>query len=212
VSLAAFLSAFALSMRCMQTDRQTRGGCAMPNLPLPEKAQARDVADESRSSLIAARAFPEAPEVEVVIEIPRGSFLKRGSTGHIDFISPLPCPFNYGSVPAYVGLEGDLLDAVVLGPRLPLGASIRIRAWGAVTLTDRGMSDDKLICNSHPLNSAERRKVLRFFHFYAKCKALLNVWRRRPGRNACDGWIGATEALARARPRDDSWQGPPVEF
>ena len=170
------------------------------------------MADQSRSSLIAAQAFAEAPEVEVVIEIPRGSFLKRGSTGHIDFISPLPCPFNYGSVPAYVGLEGDLLDAVVLGPRLPLGASIRIRAWGAVTLTDRGMSDDKLICNSLPLDVSERRKVLRFFRFYAKCKALLNVWRRRPGRNACDGWIGATEALARARRRDDSWQGPPVEF
>ena len=170
------------------------------------------MADENRRSLIASWAFPEPPEVEVVIEIPRGSFLKRGSTGHIDFVSPLPCPFNYGSVPAYVGLEGDLLDAVVLGPRLPLGASIRIRAWGAVTLTDRGMSDDKLICSSRPLDASERRTVLRFFHFYAKCKALLNVWRRRPGRNACDGWIGATEALARARPRDDSWRGPPVEF
>ena len=170
------------------------------------------MADENLRSLIASWAFPEPPEVEVVIEIPRGSFLKRGSTGHIDFVSPLPCPFNYGSVPAYVGLEGDLLDAVVLGPRLPLGASIHIRAWGAVTLTDRGMSDDKLICSSRPLDASERRTVLRFFHFYAKCKALLNVWRRRPGRNACDGWIGATEALARARPRDDSWRGPPVEF
>jgi inorganic pyrophosphatase len=170
------------------------------------------MADENRRSFSASWAFPEPPEVEVVIEIPRGSFLKRGSTGHIDFVSPLPCPFNYGSVPAYVGLEGDLLDAVVLGPRLPLGASIRIRAWGAVILTDRGMSDDKLICSSRPLDASERRTVLRFFHFYAKCKALLNVWRRRPGRNACDGWIGATEALARARPRDDSWRGPPVEF
>ena len=54
------------------------------------------------------------PEVEVLIEIPRGSFVKRGSTGHVDFVSPLPCPFNYGSVPQLVGLEGDLLDAVVL--------------------------------------------------------------------------------------------------
>src|SRR5215510_5929974 len=62
-------------------------------------------------------AAVEAPELEVVIEVPRGSFLKRGSTGHVDFISPLPCPFNYGSVPQYLGLEGDLLDAVVLGPR-----------------------------------------------------------------------------------------------
>lgn len=29
-----------------------------------------------------------------------------------------PRPFNYGCVPACVGLEGDLLDAVVLEQRL----------------------------------------------------------------------------------------------
>jgi inorganic pyrophosphatase len=156
--------------------------------------------------------WPEAPEVDVVIEVPRGSFLKRGSTGHLDFISPLPCPFNYGSVPAYVGLEGDLLDALVLGPRLPLGSRTRVKAWGAVILTDRGMTDDKLVCCDAPLDAEARRRVLRFFHFYARCKGLLNVWRRRPGRNACDGWCDAGQAIARARPRDDSWQGPPVEF
>ena len=157
-------------------------------------------------------ASPLVPEVDVVIEIPRGSFLKRGSTGHVDFISPLPCPFNYGSVPSYLGLEGDLLDAVVLGPRLPLHTRVRVRAWGAVILTDRGMSDDKLICSDRPLDPSERRDVLRFFHFYAKCKGLLNVWRRRPGRNACEGWCEAAQALARAQPRDDSWQGPRVKF
>ena len=61
------------------------------------------------------------PLIEVIIEIPRGGFLKRGSTGELDFISPFPCPFNYGSIPAFIGLDGDLLDAVVLGPRLPRG-------------------------------------------------------------------------------------------
>jgi inorganic pyrophosphatase len=150
--------------------------------------------------------------VDVIIEVPRGSFLKRGSTGHVDFVSPLPCPFNYGSVPSYLGQEGDLLDAVVLGPRLPFGARTRVRAWGAVTLTDRGMSDDKLICSHSPPDPSQRRRVLRFFHLYARCKGLLNVWRRRPGRNACEGWCGAREALDRARPRDPSWQGPPVGF
>jgi len=102
-------------------------------------------------------------EVEVVIEIPRGSFLKRGSTGHIDFISPLPCPFNYGSVPNFLGLEGDLLDALILGPRLSLGTRIGVKAWGAVTLTDRGMMDDKLICSNHRPSLSERQNILRFF-------------------------------------------------
>ncbi len=153
-----------------------------------------------------------APEVEVLIEVPRGSFLKRGSTGHIDFVSPLPCPFNYGSVPQYVGREGDLLDAVVLGPRLPRGTRTRVPAWGAVVLTDRGMTDDKLICSRAPLSAGQRRRVLRFFGFYAKCKGLLNLLRRRPGRNACDGWSDAGAAIARARVRDAGWKGPPVPF
>ncbi len=43
------------------------------------------------------------PEVEEVIEVPRGSFVKRGSRGEFDFLSPLPCPFNYGSVRRYIG-------------------------------------------------------------------------------------------------------------
>lgn len=154
----------------------------------------------------------QVPEVEVVIEVPRGSFLKRGSTGRIDFVSPLPCPFNYGSVPTHIGREGDLLDAVVLGPRLPVGARTKVRAWGAIVLTDRGMSDDKLICSRRPLSADERRRVLSFFRFYARCKGLLNLFRRRPGRNACDGWCEAGEAIARARPRDDRWRGPPVPF
>ena len=156
--------------------------------------------------------LPDPLEVEVVIEVPRGSFLKRGSAGRIDFISPLPCPYNYGSVPVYLGLEGDLLDALVLGPRLPFGARLRVRVWGAVTLTDRGMQDDKLICSERPPTPAERRAVLRFFRFYAKCKGVLNFLRGRPGRNACEGWRTTEDALARARPRDGAWRGPAVEF
>jgi inorganic pyrophosphatase len=156
--------------------------------------------------------IPAPPELDVTIEVPRGSFLKRSATGHIDFVSPLPCPYNYGAVPNYLGLEGDLLDALVLGPRLPFGSQIRVRAWGAITLTDRGMEDDKLICSAHPLTAAERARVLRFFRFYAKCKGLLNFVRGRPGRNACEGWRTAEQAIARARPRQGVWTGPPVRF
>jgi len=154
----------------------------------------------------------EAPVLEVVIEIPRGSFLKRGSTGHVDFISPLPCPFNYGSVPTLVGLEGDLLDAVVLGPRLPMGARVRVPAWGAISQLDRGMVDHKLICGTEPLSEAARGGVLRFFRFYAWSKGLLNFVRGQAGPNACEGWVEAHEALACATPRVSSWRGPSVGF
>ena len=138
--------------------------------------------------------------------------MKRGSSGHVDFVSPLPCPYNYGAADAFIGLEGDLLDALVLGRRRPYGTKLRTLAWGAVTLTDRGMSDDKLICSDLPVSLPEQQRVLRFFRFYARCKGLLNTWRGRPGRNACDGWCDAAHAIARATPRTVSWRGPRVEF
>ena len=109
-----------------------------------------------------ADALP--PEVEVVIEIPRGSFLKRGSDGSIDFVSPLPCPYNYGSIHQYIGGEGDYLDAVVLGPRLCAGSRVLVNAYGAVGLSERFMYDDKLICATEPITATQRAAVLRFFH------------------------------------------------
>ena len=142
------------------------------------------------------------------------SFLKRGSTGRLDFVSPLPCPFNYGSVPAYLGLEGDLLDAVVLGPRLRRGTRVRIRPMGAVRMVDRGMYDDKLICARRPLTTRQRFWILLFFRLYARGKGLLNLLRRQPGGNACKGWCDAGAAIARARPRPAGvpWEGPEVSF
>jgi inorganic pyrophosphatase len=109
-------------------------------------------------------------------------------------------------------MEGDLLDAVVLGPRRAYGTTIRTRAWGAVTLTDRGMSDDKLICSDRPVTADERERVLRFFRFYARCKAVRNALRGKRGRNACDGWCDAQQAMARAIPRTDDWAGARVPY
>ncbi|HYN78458.1 MAG TPA: inorganic diphosphatase [Lamprocystis sp. (in: g-proteobacteria)] len=165
-------------------------------------------------SLMAAN--PNAPNrtiiplVEVVIEIPRGSFIKRGSNGTLDFISPLPCPYNYGSVPGLLGLEGDLLDAVVLGPRLPRGHRVRVAAYGAVGLKDRGLYDDKLICAQTPPTAAERARVVRFFRVYGWAKSLLNLLRRHPGVTAGQGWGPAAAALARARPVRPGQRTEPV--
>lgn len=157
--------------------------------------------------------YNNIPQVEVVIEIPRGSFLKRGSSGELDFISPLPCPFNYGSIPNYIGLEGDLLDAVVLGSRLPFGKKVKVYAWGSVGLTDRGLYDDKLICSHSPLTKRQQQFVLLFFKLYAKAKSLLNATRRRRGPNRCEGWDKAENALARATPRSQTnWKGPIIPF
>jgi len=112
-----------------------------------------------------------------------------------------------------VGLEGDLLDAVVLGPRLSRGSRVTVQAFGAVGLTDRGMYDDKLICSHYPVGRWQRFRVLLFFTIYARCKWLLNLIRGQGGRNACEGWGDPEAAIARARPRHEvAWQGPTIPF
>lgn len=146
------------------------------------------------------------PSVEVVIEIPRGSFLKRGSSGQVDFVSPFPCPYNYGSIHQYIGGEGDYLDAVVLGPRLKRGSRVRVNAYGAVALSERFMCDDKLICATTMITAKNRRHVLLFFKLYAFCKGLLNIMRGHKGRSSCDGWLDASTAIARAVPSQQGLQ------
>lgn len=173
----------------------------------------RRVGSNVRDMALAMQVANEPPPVvEVVIEIPRGSFLKRGSEGRIDFISPLPCPYNYGSVRQYIGGEGDYLDALVLGPRLPVGSKVVACAYGAIGLSERSMYDDKLVCAYAPLTESERQRVLRFFRFYARCKGLLNLLRGQGGHARCEGWGGATEAISRAVPAREVQRAPKVGF
>ena len=140
------------------------------------------------------------PSVEVVIEIPRGSFLKRGSSGIVDFVSPVPCPYNYGSIHQYIGGDREFLDAIVLGPRLSVGTKVRVNAYGAVGVSERFMHDDKLVCAMKPISSHERRNVLLFLRLYVLCKGLLNVIRGHTGRTRCEAWGDASAAIARAKP------------
>jgi inorganic pyrophosphatase len=150
--------------------------------------------------------------VEVVVEIPKWSILKRGSCGTLDFVSPLPCPFNYGSVPQFIGGEGDLLDAIVLGPRLSAGERIEVRARAAIGFAERFLYDDKLVCSSRPLSRSDRRNVLRFMQFYAFCKGWLNRFRGKPGPSYITGWEPLDDAMARAKPVPTDWEGPAVPF
>ncbi len=142
----------------------------------------------------------DAPIVEVIIEVPRGSFMKRGSSGKLDFISPFPCPFNYGSIPAFIGLDGDLLDAVVLGHRLPVGTKVTSLAIEGIGMIDHGLHDDKLICSDSPISPLKKQLILLFFMIYAMAKNLINLLKGLKGLNRCEGWIGANACLARATP------------
>jgi len=120
-------------------------------------------------------------ELDVVIEVPLGSFIKRRDDGRVDFVSPVPCPFNYGSVPDTLSGDGDRVDAVVLGPRLPRGARVRVKVVARVRFTDAGQDDPKLIGSDRPLTRVDRAKITAFFTVYARAKGLVNRWRGKAG-------------------------------
>jgi inorganic pyrophosphatase len=134
------------------------------------------------------RRVRELPaETEVVIDAPRFSHVKRSDSGRIDFVSPLPCPFNYGSVPGTRSGDGERIDAVVLGARLPRHTCVRVRVRGFVRFTDAGDDDPKWICSHAQLRAFDRMQLAAFFTVYALAKRALNRVRGKRGATRYDG-------------------------
>jgi inorganic pyrophosphatase len=130
-----------------------------------------------------------AESLTVVIDVPRGSFIKRNDDGSVDFVSPIPCPFNYGHVPGTLADDGDALDAVVLGPKLSLGSTANVVARARIDFIDAGQADPKWVCASAPLSRLERVQVAGFFRCYAVAKGSINQLRGKRGPTRYLGWL-----------------------
>jgi len=128
--------------------------------------------------------FPRS--LDVLIEQPRASFIKRREDGSIDFISPLPCPVNYGSVPGTRAEDGDREDALVLGPRLAKGTYRQLTVLARAHFTDAGQYDGKWVCGEL-LRPGDRRALSVFFSVYARFKRALNHARGKSGATRFEG-------------------------
>jgi inorganic pyrophosphatase len=124
---------------------------------------------------------------EVVVELPRFGLVKRRENGSVDYLSPLPCPFNYGSVPDTRSADGDRIDAIVLGPRRPRGSRATLQVLGVVRFVDAGVADPKWICADRPLRPSDLLQLTVFFHVYALSKRVLNLLRGRLAASRFDG-------------------------
>jgi len=128
-------------------------------------------------------------EPEVLVETSRWGFIKRRPDGSVDFISPLPCPYNYGCIPGLDSGDGDPLDVIILGPRLARGQRLRMRVVGLIAFVDGGCGDPKVVCSPRPLRGYERAGLELFFRVYAPFKWVLHLLRGQARETRFVGWL-----------------------
>ena len=109
----------------------------------------------------------------ILIETPRWSFVKRNERGQIDYVSPVPSPFHYGSLIDLKGGDGDPMDALWFG-ETPEGNQITGIVIGVIRFQDKGLVDDKwILTDGRALNHLELMALQQFFRGYAILKNLL---------------------------------------
>jgi inorganic pyrophosphatase len=87
-------------------------------------------------------------EIEVIVEIPVGSFIKyeiKDNQLYVDRILDHNYPANYGFIPGTLAADGDAEDVFVLGPYLYPGSRVRAKAIGIIPMIDNGVQDDKIV-------------------------------------------------------------------
>ena len=110
--------------------------------------------------------------VRFVVEVPRGGFIKFASDGSIDFVSPLPSLFNYGSIPGTLSEDGEPHDGLHVGPRAARGTELEAPMRGVVRFVDGPHQDNKWVLKPGPLTRADRAQIDFFFTVYARLKSL----------------------------------------
>lgn len=128
--------------------------------------------------------LPLGTRVRVHIDVPRGSFVKP-RRGRRAFVSPLPCPFDYGELVGLTADDGDAVDAILFGrDGGPLDGEHVV--CGVVRFVDKGLVDDKWIVGRPPTRSEERALAL-FFTTYAWVKTVARL-----GRGGPTAYLGLT--------------------
>lgn len=104
-------------------------------------------------SKLSAGKNPTAGEINAVIEIPEGSFIKYEVDKESEMVmvdrfsyTTMAFPTNYGFVPQTHGEDGDPLDVLVITP-VPLhpGVAIEARVIGMLEMEDEAGVDTKII-------------------------------------------------------------------
>lgn len=151
-------------------------------------------------------------EINVIIEIPRGSLNKYEidkETGMIalDRVSytAQSFPVDYGFAPQTLWDDGDALDVIVLTTEpLHPGILVRVRPVGLMKMVDSGDSDDKVIgvpladprwAEVKDISDVNQHQLKTIKHFYENYKKLQN---KEVIVNGFEGYDAALKAVERS--------------
>ncbi|WP_462382583.1 inorganic diphosphatase [Pseudomonas sp. Marseille-QA0892] len=171
----------------------------------------------------AAAQTKNAPdEINMVVEIPAGSFTKyeinEEGLVYVDRFQSMPVvyPANYGSITRSLAGDNDPLDAMVFTREpLPPGVLIKVRPIGYLKMMDDGEADEKIIAvpatkidptydaiqDINDLPEIERQRIEAFFNVYKQLPA---------GRKKVElsGFGNAAEAKALIKTSLDNYVEP----
>jgi inorganic pyrophosphatase len=142
--------------------------------------------------------------VNAYIEIPRGDRRKwevdmRRNARAVDRVLPESIggyPVNYGFVPQTVSYDGDPFDALVLGPALDGGRTVRGIVVGLMYMEDEKGLDSKVVLSvpgadgqpRHGLTTADRERIASYFRRYKQHE--VGAYSKVPG------WGSVAEGLS----------------
>ena len=178
--LALLLAALAATVQLPGTPPRT----------LPAEATAQLVTNIASASKHDAHVWHDtAPvnadgTVNAYIEIPRGERTKweldmQANARAVDRVIPEAIgayPVNYGFVPQTVFYDGDPFDALVLGPPIEGGTTVRGAIVGLMFMSDEKGLDSKVVLSPvdeaglalHPLTDADKDRIGRYFDSYKR--------------------------------------------
>jgi inorganic pyrophosphatase len=142
--------------------------------------------------------------VNAYIEISRGDRRKweldmAANARRIDRVMPESIggyPVNYGFVPQTISYDGDPFDALVLGPPIPGGRTVRGIVVGLMYMEDEKGPDSKVVLSIpspdrtplHALTAAEQERIGSYFQRYKE---------HEPGAfSRVPGWGSASEGMS----------------
>ena len=173
----------ALTTGLLAAQPQTFAPNVLPSMATAKLAQSLDAA-RVHARHVWRDNPPKSPDgtVNAYIEIARGDRQKweldmRANARAIDRVMPESVggyPVNYGFVPQTVSYDGDPFDALVLGPPIAGGETVRGVIVGLMYMEDEKGLDSKVVLSTtgadgrplHQLTAGDQERIGGFFRRY----------------------------------------------